>query len=455
MAVPADPRIGQLVHDRYRILRKLGEGGMGAVYEGEHTLIQRRVAIKCLHTQFAANPEMVARFQREAMAANATRHPNIVEVTDMGRFEDGAIFMVLEFLDGRDLGSLLNDERALPISRAVHILSQVCDALSAAHAANIVHRDLKPENIYLTTRGEDPDFVKVLDFGIAKFAETAGGGITRAGTTVGTPHYMSPEQAIGEKELDRRADIYSLGVVLFNCLAGALPFDDESFPRLMMKVVYQQAPRLSEIVPGVPPELERLVDAMLAKNPGARPQSCREVKEALAPFRQVHDSLGANVARSVSVSAVDSNMHTIPADAASASQVRVVVPMRAPGLAKWLLLAAGLLVVAVVLTATIGSLFVGEPEPAPRVAPPAARTIREPAPRVAPRAAEVGATATHDVPQSQTREEVPAPLPPAARPERRTRRARVAPIAPVVRPLAPSRPPARRSFRPVISPDEL
>src|SRR5262245_52518381 len=120
MAAPPDPRLGQLVHDRYRILRKLGEGGMGAVYEGEHTLIQRRVAIKCLHAQFAANPEMVARFQREAMAANATRHPNIVEVTDMGRFDDGAVFMVLEFLEGRDLGSLLHEERALPIARTVH-----------------------------------------------------------------------------------------------------------------------------------------------------------------------------------------------------------------------------------------------------------------------------------------------------------------------------------------------
>ncbi|MCZ7685276.1 MAG: protein kinase [Sandaracinaceae bacterium] len=251
-ASTVDPRIGQIVQDRYRIVRKIGEGGMGAVYEGEHTVIKRKVAIKCLHAQYATNQEMVNRFHREAMAANAIRHPNIVEVTDMGRFEDGAVFMVLEFLEGKELAAVLKQTGAMPLSRVVYIISQVCDALSSAHEAGIVHRDLKPDNIYLCPRGEDdPDFAKVLDFGIAKFRETGGQGMTRTGMTMGTPNYMAPEQAQASKDLDHRADIYSLGVIVFHLITGVLPYDDESFPMLMVKVVSYPAPRMSSVSPEI------------------------------------------------------------------------------------------------------------------------------------------------------------------------------------------------------------
>ncbi len=288
-ASTVDPRIGQIVQDRYRIVRKIGEGGMGAVYEGEHTVIKRKVAIKCLHAQYATNQEMVNRFHREAMAANAIRHPNIVEVTDMGRFEDGAVFMVLEFLEGKELAAVLKQTGAMPLSRVVYIISQVCDALSSAHEAGIVHRDLKPDNIYLCPRGEDdPDFAKVLDFGIAKFRETGGQGMTRTGMTMGTPNYMAPEQAQASKDLDHRADIYSLGVIIFHLITGVLPYDDESFPMLMVKVVSYPAPRMSSVSPEIPPALDELVDRMLAKNPAMRPSSCKEIKAALAQFRDVH-----------------------------------------------------------------------------------------------------------------------------------------------------------------------
>ncbi len=284
-----DPRIGQLVQDRYRIVRKIGEGGMGAVYEGEHTVIRRKVAIKCLHAQYATNQEMVNRFQREAMAANTVRHPNIVEVTDMGRFEDGAVFMVLEFLEGSELSGLLKGEGALPLSRVVHIIGQACDALAAAHEHGIVHRDLKPDNIFILPRGEEGrDFVKVLDFGIAKFRESGGSGMTRTGMTMGTPNYMAPEQAQASKDLDHRADIYSLGVILFHCITGQLPYDDESFPMLMVKVVSFPAPRLSSLVPQIPPQIDELVHRMLAKSPAMRPSNCKEVKAVLSQFRDVH-----------------------------------------------------------------------------------------------------------------------------------------------------------------------
>jgi tRNA A-37 threonylcarbamoyl transferase component Bud32 len=293
LAPAEDQRIGQIVQDRYRIVRKLGEGGMGAVYEGEHTVIKRKVAIKCLHSQYASDKEMVARFHREAMATNAIRHPNIVEVTDMGRFADGAVYMVLEFLEGKEFGDILKKGGAMPLSRVVHIGMQVCDALSAAHDGGIVHRDLKPDNIYLIHRGDDPDFVKVLDFGIAKFREAGAQGITRTGHTMGTPHYMAPEQAQAHKNLDHRADIYSLGVILFHAITGSLPYDDDSFPMLMIKLIQYPAPRLRQLVPNVPPALDDLVDRMLAKDPNARPATCREVRQALAAFKEVSQVFSA------------------------------------------------------------------------------------------------------------------------------------------------------------------
>src|SRR5690606_13694253 len=150
-----DPRIGMVLQERYRILRKLGDGGMGSVYEAEHLLIKRRVAIKVLHSQFADNPGIVARFRREAEAATSIGHPNIIEVTDMGSFPDGTTYMVLEFLEGRDWAKDIATEGPQPLGKVVHIMSQVCDALSAAHAKGIVHRDLKPENIFLIQRGAD------------------------------------------------------------------------------------------------------------------------------------------------------------------------------------------------------------------------------------------------------------------------------------------------------------
>ncbi len=286
----ADPRIGLVLQDRYKIVRKLGEGGMGAVYEGEHVLIKRRVAIKCLHAHYANSPEIVARFHREALAATSIRHPNIVEVTDMGRFADGAFFMVLEYLEGRDWADDLAKAGPQPLGRVVHIMSQVCDALSAAHEKGIVHRDLKPENVFLCQHGDDPDFAKVLDFGISKMQDgdadpARSKGLTRTGIAMGTPYYMAPEQAQGKKDIDHRADIYALGVILFQALTNQYPFDDDSYPMLVVRICTEDAPPVTRFRSDLPAEIEALIARMLAKNPNERPANCAAVKAALTPFR--------------------------------------------------------------------------------------------------------------------------------------------------------------------------
>jgi serine/threonine protein kinase len=291
-APQADPKIGMVLQDRYRIVRLLGEGGMGAVYEGEHLLIKKRVAIKCLHAQYAQNPEVVARFHREALAATSIGHQNIIEVTDLGRFPDGAVFMVLEFLQGRDFANLIEDEGPQPLNRVVHIMAQICDALTAAHDKDIVHRDLKPENVFLIQRGDDRDFVKLLDFGISKMksaSDSPGSNMTRTGMALGTPYYMAPEQAQGRKDIDHRADIYALGVILFRALTGQHPFDHDSYPMLVLKICTEPPPPLRRYRPDLPPEIEQVAARMLAKTPDERFPNCAAVKAALRPFAGFSD----------------------------------------------------------------------------------------------------------------------------------------------------------------------
>jgi eukaryotic-like serine/threonine-protein kinase len=279
-------QIGALIDNRYRVVRRLGEGGMGAVYEAEHVLIKRRVAVKCLLPELARDRETVQRFHREAMAATAIGNEHIIDVLDMGALPSGAAYMVLEFLDGRDLEQELRRAGPMPLDRVLHIVWQICDALGAAHAKGIIHRDLKPANIFLIPRGGDPDFVKVLDFGISKFIDAGDTGLrTKTGMAIGTPVYMPIEQFEGRRTADHRIDLYALGVITYRALAGRLPFDADGIVALFAKVVLEPPAPLARLRPELPPQVCEAVHRLLARSPDDRFPSCAALQEALRPWR--------------------------------------------------------------------------------------------------------------------------------------------------------------------------
>ncbi len=284
--VAADPRVGSVLADRYRIDSLLGEGGMGRVYAAEHVLMRKRLAIKILHRELTTVPDVVARFEREAMAAANIEHPNVAAATDFGKLPDGSVFLVLEFVQGKNLRDEIA-EGPMPVERALHITRQMASALAAAHALDIVHRDLKPENVMLVNKGGDPDFAKVLDFGIAKVpigeAGTTGKAITKVGMVFGTPEYMAPEQALGQP-VDGRADLYALGVIVYEMLAGVRPFSSKSAVGILGQQLSKDPPPFSERAQGlvIPPAVERLVMRLLAKEAGERFQTASDVVNALS-----------------------------------------------------------------------------------------------------------------------------------------------------------------------------
>ncbi len=281
--------VGKVLSGRYLIESSLGEGGMGTVYLAQHTLMHKRLAIKVLHPEMTRLPEVVARFEREAMAAAHIDHPNVAAATDFGKLDNGSFFLVLEFVEGRSLRQAL-EKGPLSVFRSLHIAQQIVSALVRAHTLGIVHRDLKPENIMLVERDGDPDCVKVLDFGIAKvpvdeiskhspFGTTP---ITQLGIVYGTPEYMAPEQALGQA-IDARADLYALGVMLYEMLAGVRPFEAETRVALLGLQVTQTPPAISERAPevSVPPAVEAMVRALLEKEAAERPADARAVLETI------------------------------------------------------------------------------------------------------------------------------------------------------------------------------
>jgi serine/threonine-protein kinase len=274
--------LGQTIGN-YRITAKLGEGGMGAVYRAEHPIIGRKVALKVVHPQFARNAEVVARFINEATAISRIGHEHIVEVTDLGRTPAGDLYFVMEYLEGRSLAELVAREAPLPPARALAIAAQIADALAASHAHGVIHRDLKPDNIFLVARGPDPDFVKVLDFGLAKLMNADGPATweSRAGIVMGTPYYMSPEQCRGESVIDHRADVYALGVVLFEMLTGKQPFTGEGCGEVLLKQVSMRPPLARSLVPELPAALEAVLQRALAKRPDERFATMGELRARL------------------------------------------------------------------------------------------------------------------------------------------------------------------------------
>lgn len=279
-----DVLLGSVLAERYRLEALLGEGGMGKVYAAQHVLMRKRLAVKVLHRQLTQVPEVVQRFEREALAAAHIDHPNVAAATDFGKLADGSVYLVLEFVEGRSLRDEIA-EGPLPLRRALHIARQMASALQAAHQLSIVHRDLKPENVMLVDKGGDRDFVKVLDFGIAKVpiaddgSEAADKPITKAGMIYGTPEYMAPEQALGQP-VDGRADLYGLGVILYEMLSGVRPFTGRSQVGILGQQLTQSAPTFAERAPGtpVPPAVESFVLALLAREADDR---CASAAQAL------------------------------------------------------------------------------------------------------------------------------------------------------------------------------
>jgi serine/threonine protein kinase len=314
-------KTGEIIEGRYRIIKTLGAGGMGTVFLAEHALIKRRVAIKILHAELATDANVVDRFMNEARAAGTLGHPNIVESTDMGFTHDHVPYIVFEYLEG----ALLTDEiyrvGGLPVRRTVRICAQIASALHAAHNAGIVHRDLKSDNVFLTDKDEQSDHAKVLDFGISRFMESED---RQKGMVMGTPEFMAPEQITDPENVDARADIYALGVIMYEMLTARRPFSNEDDPQqLLHRIVHDEPPPLMR--PEVPHGLaEIILDKMMAKNPADRYQSMADVEAALETFMTRGDGTPLPIRRTQPVPIVDISRQssTIPRPARSANTPR-------------------------------------------------------------------------------------------------------------------------------------
>jgi serine/threonine protein kinase len=274
---PSDLPAGTMVGG-YQVTEKIGQGGMGQVYAASHPLIGKKVAIKILAPQCVAVPDLVRRFIEEARAVNKIGHPHIIDIFSFGQLPDGRHFMVMEYLEGKNLAQRLERE-TIPVPELRRLLVQICEALEAAHGAGIVHRDLKPENIWIVQKPQEESHIKLLDFGIAKLLSADTGRITQTGAAMGTPQFMPPEQCLG-RPVDHRADIYSFGIILYLVFTGHLPFNGST----LAEIVYRhttEAPRPPSEHRPLPAALEKLILDCLAKEPEMRPRSAREVAERL------------------------------------------------------------------------------------------------------------------------------------------------------------------------------
>jgi len=279
---PASSLVGQVIADRYHVMKKLGEGGMGQVYLAEHVKMGRRSAIKVMSPAMVHDPDAIARFNREAANASRITHPNVCAVYDFGETPEGLIYLAMEFVEGEPLTALLERDGALPLPRATAIFKQTADALQAAHDLGIVHRDLKPDNIMIARGRDGSDVVKVVDFGIAKAVggDETGQKVTKTGLVVGTPEFMSPEQLSGDK-LDGKSDLYSLALVYFRMLTGHLPFQAETVQETMIKRLTDEPKRLAEVRPDLqfPSGLQPVLDAALTRTPAERYQTVAKFAE--------------------------------------------------------------------------------------------------------------------------------------------------------------------------------
>jgi len=275
-----DALLGSVLDKRYRIIDRIGEGGMGKVYKAQHIILDKPFAIKVLNPELAQREDSIKRFINEARLTSKIGHPNIIEVTDFGKTPGGSFYFVMEYVSGKTLFDLLNSKKTIPIKETIEIITQCADALYAAHQAGIVHRDLKPDNIMLVVKGDGSYFAKILDFGISKIIGEASTRLTSSGVIIGTPEYMSPEQA-SQENTDHRTDIYSLGVIMYQMLTGSLPFYSTNPLNLLMMHKTKSPKPMKSFNPNIPTALENICMKCLSKNPQDRYQDMRELMNAL------------------------------------------------------------------------------------------------------------------------------------------------------------------------------
>jgi len=347
---------GRLLGGRYRVGRQIGRGGAGEVYEAVLESLRRPVAIKLLLGELADQGEHLLRFQREAEAAAALNHPNIVQVTDFGqRSAEEPAFIVMEQLEGRSLQQAIEEDGPFDAERIAYIAGGVLDALEAAHGAEIVHRDIKPDNVFLTSMYGIADVVKVLDFGIAKLWAQSATPLSVTGQHIGTPAFMSPEQAYA-RPVDRRTDIHAVGVLMYYALAGRRPFEQTAFPALLAAIASQDPPPLAGHRPDLDPALVAVVERAMRKGPDERYQSAAEMRAALAPWAKPRVAGAAAVAPSAPNGPVSTSTPQ-PVAAALVSEPIAASPPRSGGGSKLLLIAA-LVAVPLLLIGVVGVAFV-------------------------------------------------------------------------------------------------
>ena len=280
----ADPLVGATVSGRYKIVRRIGEGGMNIIYKAEHVALGKHVALKVLREDFTRKSDLVERFKQEARSASIIGHENIIDVSDFGETDAGGIFFAMELLRGEDLADVLQRETRLPLERSVRIISQMCRALHAAHQKGIIHRDMKPENVFLVQKDDRRDFVKVLDFGIAKMTtlDAEGRRLTQTGVIFGTPEYMAPEQARGQT-LDLRVDVYATGVMLYEMLVGQVPFTGDTFMAILTQHLFSEPKPIATLAPDIkiPPAVESVLFKAMSKDRDERYSTMLEMHDDL------------------------------------------------------------------------------------------------------------------------------------------------------------------------------
>jgi eukaryotic-like serine/threonine-protein kinase len=399
-------------YGNYQAIALLGEGGMGAVYLAEHPGIGRRVAIKVLRSELDHDPQLLTRFLNEARAANAIRHPNIIEVLDSGTTARGASYLVMELLEGEALSARIKRLSRLDERSAIEIAMQTAAGLGAAHAKGIIHRDLKPDNLFVIPEESDAsrERVKILDFGIAKLhVKSADSLKTRTGTLMGTPVYMSPEQCLGTKEVDHRSDVYSLGVIVYEMLAGRPPFVSEGFGELLNMHLNEAPAPLHNLAPQLSPAVEIVVFRMLAKKADDRYQSMAEVRAALAaaaglphplvPEHKLGDTDQMGVRATLDAHAVESRASTVPPITRTPSGMQASVVrdsiMKVPS-KRWPLFGAAATVIVVAAGAAV-VLRKSPPPPQAALPPPTQVSVTPPpAPKAPPASVRIRLESTPD-----------------------------------------------------------